>query len=208
MSDWIESRCVGNKYSLIAADPAWRFEVYERDTGLDRAPDAHYQTITIADLCAIPVKDWATKNALLAMWVYEPMLPAALQLGEAWGFSFVTVLFRWFKTTNDQLRLFDPTPKQNFGMGYHTRGGACEEMWLFKCGKGLPVLRHDIRKEFFSPVREHSRKPDEVYGWLNSLYGGDQPKLEMFARTKRPGWDVHGLETDKFTATQSASAHP
>lgn len=149
----------------------------------------------------MPVAQMAAEDALLGMWVYDPMLPAAFELASAWGFeTFVTVLFRWFKTTDGQLRLFDPTPKPGFGLGYHTRGGACEEMWLFKRGKGLKVLRHDIRKEFFAPVREHSRKPDEVPGWMVDLYG-DVPRLEMFTRTRRNGWDVaYSNEADKFKA--------
>ncbi len=184
-------------YSLAYADPCWSFTAWDSETGLDRAPDAHYETMTVTQMISLAPN--MSKNSLLAMWVYDPMLPAAMTLGHEWGFEFVTVLFRWFKTTDDQLRMFDPTPKPNFGMGYHTRGGACEECWLFKRGTGLPVLRHDIRKEFFRPIREHSRKPDEVAGWLVDLYG-DVPRLEMFARTQRKGWDVMGNETGKFAA--------
>lgn len=182
-------------YSIIYADPAWQFQVRSRETGLKRAPDAHYQTmdlISMGELAPEPARD-----AILAMWVYDPMLPDALWLGGAWGFEFVTVLFRWLKSANGQQRLFDPGERLNFGMGYHTRGGGCEECWLFKRGKGLPVLRHDIRKEFYSNIREHSRKPDEVPRWLVDLYG-DKPRLEMFSRTRRPGWDVYGNEVDKF----------
>ena len=72
---------------------------------------------------------------------------------------------------------------------------------MFKRGKGLPVLRHDIRKEFYSSVRENSRKPDEVADWIVQLYG-DVPRLEMFARTQRPGWDQFGNETSKFKAAE------
>jgi N6-adenosine-specific RNA methylase IME4 len=61
----------------------------------------------------------------------------------------------------------------------------------------MPVLRHDIRKEFYAPVREHSRKPDQVADWLVDLYG-DVQRLEMFARTQRPGWECFGNETNKF----------
>lgn len=184
------------RFSLIYADPPWRFEVRNRDSGLDRAPDAHYSTMRTADICAIPVADMADKNALLAMWVYDPMLPAALDVATAWGFQFTTVLFRWLKG-DGQGRLFDPGESLKFGMGYHTRGGGCEECWLFKRGKGLPVLRHDIRKEFYSDRREHSRKPDEVAGWLVDLYG-DVPRIELFARTARTGWAAFGNEVGKF----------
>lgn len=186
-------------YSLIMADPPWRFEPYSRakSQAHPRAPDDHYPTMTLDDLEMLPVKSWTAVDALLVMWVYDPMLPTAFHLRQAWGFDFVTVLFRWFKTANGQMRLFDPTPKPNFGLGYHTRGGACEEAWLFKRGKGLQVKNHGIRKEFFANVREHSRKPDEVPCWLVDLYG-DVPRLEMFARTRRQGWDAWGNETDKF----------
>ena len=185
------------KYQLLYADPPWRYEVYDRDTGLDRAPDAHYETLSVEQMSSMvpPIAN----NALLAMWVYDPMLPEAMWLADFWGFDFCTVLFRWLKNTENpgQLRLFPMEERLNFGMGYHTRGGGCEEVWLFKRGKGLPVLRHDIRKEFFTPVREHSRKPAEVAEWLVDLYG-DVPRIEMFARTQRPGWAVMGNETGKF----------
>ena len=182
-------------YKIIYADPPWRFEVRDRKTGLEKSPDAHYETMTLGDLQLIQAP--SASSSLLAMWDYDPMLPEALELAAAWGFKFTTVLFRWIKTTNGQLRLFDPTPKPHFGMGYHTRGGGCEEVWLFKRGKGLPVLDHGIRKEFFAPKREHSRKPDEVAKWLVDLYG-DVHRLEMFARTEREGWDSWGNETAKF----------
>lgn len=185
------------------ADPPWRFEVRSRDTGLGRAPDAHYSTMSVDQMIALAPT--AAPNALLGMWVYDPMLPAALRLANEWGFEFCTVLFRWLKTTEHpgQLALFPiEAPDPPMGLGYHTRGGGCEEMWLFKRGKGLPVLRHDIQKEFYAPVREHSRKPDEVPVWITQLYG-DVPRLEMFTRTRRPGWDLFGNEIDKFAPPQA-----
>lgn len=189
-------------YSIIYADPPWRFEVHSRDSGLGKSPDRHYDTMTTDDLMDIPANSMTAKDAVLAMWVYDPMLPDAIRLAEAWGFKFITVLFRWLKTSDipGQLRMFDMEEVLKFGTGYHTRGGGCEEVWLFSRGKGLPVLNHAIRKEFFAPRREHSRKPDEVAQWLVDLYG-DVPRLEMFARTTRPGWSVFGNETDKFKAT-------
>jgi N6-adenosine-specific RNA methylase IME4 len=190
---------VSDKFSLGYCDAPWRFEVRSRDTGLGRSPDQHYNTLTTADLCEMPIGEMFAPNALLAMWIYDPMLPDVFKVAEAWGFpKFVTVLFRWIKSTDGQYRLFDDGERLNFGLGYHTRGGGCEECWLFQRGKGLPVFRHDIRKEFFAPVREHSRKPDEVAKWLEELYG-DVPRIELFARTRRPEWHSHGNETSKFT---------
>jgi N6-adenosine-specific RNA methylase IME4 len=55
-----------------------------------------------------------------------------------------------------------------------------------------------------APRREHSRKPDEAYALIDAMYPA-LPKLELFARQRRPGWDVWGNETDKFTADKQAS---
>lgn len=188
-------------YSIIYADPPWRFETYNRETGThghqSRSAERHYPTLTEEELRALPVHEWAAKNSLLCLWVYDPQVPLALEIARAWGFEYVTVLFRWLKSANGQQRLFDPGERLAFGHGYHTRGGGCEECFLFRRGKGLPVLRHDIRKEFFSTIREHSRKPDEVADWIVKLYG-DVPRLELFARTRRPGWQAQGNEPDKF----------
>ena len=175
-------------YKIVLADPPWRFRVYGKD-GQAKAPEAHYKTMCVQDLLALNVGAIAADNSFLAMWVYDPMLPGALALADAWGFKFVTVLFRWLKRADNG--------NLAFGLGYHTRGGGCEECWLFKRGKGLPVLNHSIRKEFYSARREHSRKPDEVRGWLVDLYG-DAPRIELFARATAPGWDAWGLEVNKF----------
>ena len=185
--------------NLWYADPPWRFNVRARETGLGRAPDQHYETMTTDKICALPLQKFLAPDAYLAMWVYDPMLPDAFRVAKAWGFDvYVTVLFRWLKSTDGQYRLFEDGERLNFGLGYHTRGGGCEEVWLFKRGRGLPVLRHDIRKEFYAPVREHSRKPDEVARWLIDLYG-DVPRVELFARTSRPGWISYGDQIEKFS---------
>jgi N6-adenosine-specific RNA methylase IME4 len=185
-------------YRIIYSDPPWQFKTYAPARANSRAPK--YPTLSLPEIRALPVADAAASNSLLAMWVYDPMLPEAIRLAEVWGFKYVTVLFRWLKG-DGRLRLFEDGEKLPMALGYHTRGGGCEECWLFRRGRGLPVLRHDIRKEFYSPRREHSRKPDEVRGWLVDLYG-DYPRLEMFARTSTPGWSVFGNETSKFEAAE------
>jgi len=185
------------QYAIIYADPPWAFKMFGA-RGDEKAADRHYKTLPLEKL--MKLKPNAARNAILAMWVYDPMIPQALDLARAWGFRFVTVLFRWIKTTEnpDQLALFPiekPTPP--FGLGYHTRGGGCEECWLFVRGAGLKVLRHDIRKEFYGLLREHSRKPDQVADWIVDLYG-DKPRIEMFARTRRKGWAAMGNQRNKY----------
>ena len=47
-----------------------------------------------------------------------------------------------------------------------------------------------------SERREHSRKPDEMYGYIEKMLEG--PYIELFARTTRKGWDNFGNEVNKF----------
>ena len=44
--------------------------------------------------------------------------------------------------------------------------------------------------------REHSRKPDEQYGIIESCSPG--PYLEMFARGTRDNWTTWGNEADEY----------
>jgi len=59
----------------------------------------------------------------------------------------------------------------------------------------MPVARHDIQALIYSPVREHSRKPDDQYRKIEALYP-NMRYLELFARHRRPGWDVFGNEVE------------
>lgn len=190
-------------FRLLLADPPWRFKVYDRATGLAKSPDRHYKTMELGEICRVLPSGILAKNGLLAIWGYDPMLPDVFTVAKAWGYyTYITVLFRWLKTTSKQRELFQPDARLGFGTGYHTRGGACEECYLFRRGTGLKVLRHDIRKEFYAPLREHSRKPDEVRGWLVDLYG-DVPRLEMFATSETPGWTPHGDQVGKYASIRA-----
>ena len=183
------------RYSVIYADPPWAFKTYS-DKGKDRAPDQHYGVMTIDAICALPVQEWSAQNALLFLWVYQPMLPDALRVMEAWGFNYVTVGFFWVKVSGGQDRLFYATDNVRKGLGYYTRAGA-EQCWIGKRGNGVKRFSMGEGQVVFSPLREHSRKPDEIAESIVELCG-DVPRLEMFARTKRPGWDHFGNETGKF----------
>jgi N6-adenosine-specific RNA methylase IME4 len=63
------------------------------------------------------------------------------------------------------------------------------------------VLSHGERNLVVAPVREHSRKPDELYGVMERLYAG--PYLELFARHPRAGWTGWG---DQLPAETRAAA--
>ena len=86
-------------------------------------------------------------------------------------------------------------------MGNYTRSNP-EYVLLGVRGMGLKRLSASVHSVIESEIREHSRKPDEVRLRIDKLYG-DVPRIELFDRQHTPGWDVHGLETDKFICADS-----
>ena len=181
------------KYKVIYADPPWYFRNYSVK-GEDRNAVKHYPCMRTEDICAMPVADMADDDCILLLWACDPMLPDALKVIEAWGFTYKTVGFYWAKTKKhallDRLGLTDFV----MGLGYWTRGNP--EMCLLAT-RGKPQrLSKRIRRLIISPRREHSRKPDEMYGYIEALAEG--PYLEMFARTQREGWDSQGNEVGKY----------
>jgi N6-adenosine-specific RNA methylase IME4 len=128
----------------------------------------------------------AADDCVLFMWAIDPMLPQAFDLIKAWGFQYKTVGFTWAK--------INVSGKDPIGGGYWTR--ANPEMCLLAT-RGQPKrLNADVRQLLMAPRREHSRKPDEIYGRIEALVDG--PYLEMFARQTRAGWDAWGNEVGKF----------
>ena len=180
------------KYGAILADPPWPFAT-RSEKGKGRSPDQHYPTMTIPELKRMPVGDLAARDAVLFMWVTWPTMPRALELIEAWGFRYKTCAFAWMKA--DPHRLFADEFTPVAGLGYWTRSNS--EVCLLAT-RGRPKRRKmDVRQGIISPRREHSRKPDEIYGRIERLVDG--PYIELFARQRVKGWDAWGNEVDKFT---------
>ena len=64
--------------------------------------------------------------------------------------------------------------------------------------KGKPKrVGKNVDRLVVSERREHSRKPDRIRSDIVELCG-DLPRIELFARTSMPGWDVWGNQVDKF----------
>ena len=181
------------KYGAIYADPPWHFRNYS-PKGTGRNALAHYPCLSLEELKAIPVSQWAAKDCVLFLWAVDPLLPQAIDLARAWGFEFKTVGFYSVKT-NKRADLSALTVGDFFtGLGYWTRANP-EQCILATRGKP-PRLAKDVRKLVVAPRREHSRKPDEVYDRIERLVDG--PYLELFARQSRLGWDARGDQLGLF----------
>lgn len=175
------------KYGCIVSDPPWQFRMGSRRSIANRSILNHYPVMPLDNIKALPVADYAAKNCALFLWVLDTHLDQALEVIGAWGFKYKTIAFNWVKTYQSG-KLF-------MGCGWWTRSGS-ELCLLATKGQPKPMAK-DVRRVVMAPVREHSRKPDEIYAQIPRLVAG--PYLEMFARTRRPGWDIaFSNEPDKF----------
>lgn len=171
------SRALGSQvYSVILADPPWRFEPRSRETGMDRAADNHYATMLTEHISALTPP--AAKNCALFLWGTAPMLPDAIQVLKAWRFEYKTFAV-WIKPTR--------------GTGYWL-GNAHEPLLIGTRGDvPAPAEGTQPLSWFAAPRGDHSEKPDPIYEMIEAMFP-NQPKLEMFARKARPGWDSWGNE--------------
>jgi N6-adenosine-specific RNA methylase IME4 len=175
-------------YGVILADPPWTFATYSTK-GKGRSTEAHYDCMSLAEIKALPVGDWAAPDCALFLWATDPSLPQALEVMAAWGFVYKTVAFTWAKTTKDGAGF-------PIGCGYWTRANP-EQCLLATRGRPQRLSRA-VPQLVLAPRREHSRKPDEVYERIEALVAG--PYLELFAREQRTGWDSWGDEVETGAA--------
>jgi len=162
------------KYRVIYADPPWQYG----NAGLTEYghAESHYPTMPLADLCAMPVEEWAEDDAVLFLWVTSPMLEDAFQVIRAWGFRYKTS-FVWDKVAH------------NFGHYCSVR-----HEFLLVCTRGS--CTPDTSKLFDSVQTversaRHSEKPEEFRRIIETLYTRGA-KLELFARSKHSGWTTFG----------------
>jgi N6-adenosine-specific RNA methylase IME4 len=180
-------------YRVIYADPPWTFSTYSRK-GKGRSAEAYYDCMSLDEIKAVPVAQWAAKDCTLFLWTTDPLLEQALGVIRAWGFTYKTVAFHWVKLKQSVSRNLYNDQSFFIGLGFWTR--ANPELCLLAT-RGNPHRRKaNVQKLVISPRREHSRKPEEVYERIEALCEG--PYLEIFARGTRNGWQTFGLELDAF----------
>jgi N6-adenosine-specific RNA methylase IME4 len=170
-----------SRYGVILADPPWRFKVYSRETGMDRAADNHYPTQETADICAIDVARIAAPDCVLFLWATVPMLPQALDVMKVWGFAYKSQCM-WIK--------------DRIGTGYWFRNK--HEILLVGTRGHVPAPAMGMQwsSVIEAPVREHSVKPERFLELIEN-YFPNLPKIELHRRgAARPGWSSWGLESE------------
>jgi N6-adenosine-specific RNA methylase IME4 len=188
MKNWPFDPMPPLSYGAIMADCPWSFDNFSAK-GEAKNAKAHYACMSLDDIKALPVSQLVQSDAYLWLWATNPMLPQALDVMKAWGFTYVTA-GHWSKRGD--------SGKLAFGPGYVFRC-AGEPYLIGKIGKPKPMSR-SVRSVIEAPRREHSRKPDEAYEAFRQLTG-DVRRADLFAREARPGFEPWGNEATLFDET-------
>lgn len=167
------------KYPIIYADPPWRYE-NPPIGATSRAIENHYPTMTLAEICALPVGELATDDALLYLWATAPKLAECFEVIRAWGFEYRTNMV-W--------------DKEKIGMGYHARN---QHELLLICKRGNippPAAGTQPSSVYREPRGAHSAKPTFYHEMIEAAYP-QLPRIELFCRSPRDGWAVWGNQSE------------
>jgi N6-adenosine-specific RNA methylase IME4 len=131
--------------------------------------------MSLAEIAALPVGDIAADDSVLFLWALPAMLPQALEVVSAWGFTFKTSAV-WVK--------------RGIACGLWFRGQ--HEPLLVATRGTMPPPGH-LHASVFEGTTSgaHSEKPEAVRNWIAEAYP-EAGKIELFARTAAPGWTAWG----------------
>jgi len=166
---------LAGKYRVFYVDPPWRYD----SSGMTDygAAEAHYPTMSVDELCALPVRDHAEDQAVLFLWVTSPFLEDSFKVIRAWGFEY-RASFIWDKV------------KHNYGHYNSVRHELLLVAVRGSCVPDEPKLFDSVQS---IERTKHSEKPERFREIIDTLYTTGE-RVELFARTPTPGWTVWGNE--------------
>lgn len=182
-------------YKCIVADPPWPYTGHIGPSKAHRpnsysAPLAgansvkRYGQMGIDDLCAMTVP--ANEDSHLYLWTTNRFIVESHRIAVAWGFRPITII-TWGKIKSDG------TPSKKIG---HYFRGATEHI-VFAVKGSLDVTGRPAESTLLLTGRlPHSSKPKEFFAMVEGQSPG--PRLELFARCERLGWDCWGKHFQEF----------
>lgn len=159
-------------FDVIYADPPWEYS----NSGFQMSAENQYPTMDTESICSMDIPLTA-ENAVLFLWVTNPLLEDGIKVISSWGFEYKTNIV-WIKKRHTA--------------GFYVFG---QHELLLICVKGsmLPEDSGKIHSIIEGDNDKHSKKPEIVYGIIEKMYPGKK-YVELFARNKREGWESYGNE--------------
>lgn len=196
----------GGPYKTIVVDPPWEYGQWRSTT------EAHYPTMSLERIAALPVRELGDGAAHIYCWAVLPLMAEAFDIVRGWGFKPCTVL-TWckpgvglgggYRGNTEHLIVarqgegfYNPTCATCGGRGRGARKCYCQSPdWRVK-GQPYEAARPFLDVAYGTwyevPRTEHSAKPDLFLDLVEHM--SPPPRLEMFARRQRLGWDTWGDE--------------
>lgn len=182
------------KYRTIVADPPWPHadsgertlstEGFWAERHVGSRSVVPYERMTVEAICALPVSALAENDAHLYLWTTNRFLHDAFAVVNDWGFEFSTILV-WGKEPR--------------GLGFGGAYTITTEFVLFaRRGSLAPLRRWDstwfnFKRPYVGGVAAHSHKPEGFLDVVEQV--SPEPRVELFARRARFGWDYWGDES-------------
>lgn len=173
------------RFSVVVEDPAW-----PENGGGGRGAQEHYPLMKVADIKALPVVDCLADDAHYWLWATDTYLPDAIQILQARGCRYVKT-FCWVKGVAHDAGISLQT-----GLGQYAR--SCHEFLLLgtRGVTALPAPAVRPSTVIVAKRAEHSAKPEAAWAVIEAVSSGRTgPRLELNARTERPGWTAVGHAT-------------
>lgn len=171
------------RYQTIVADPPWEYAAMPvggaSPGSFGAAQNLDYPTLSIDEIVALPVSGLADQDAVLWLWTTNRWLPNAFSVVTAWGFSYRQTLV-WGKNNPLPVGSVAPSAAEFLLVG---RRGKPKVNWAFPSSVIVAPRPSN---------RRHSTKPDCFMDYIEAA--SPSPRLEMFARRQRLGWDTWGDE--------------
>ena len=183
-------------YATIVADPPWHYPDFVSYPGSRTSRNANgkqggqrrvtkplpYPSMTVDEIAALPVADLASRDCALWLWTTSAYIREGFQVMAAWGFAYKQTLV-WHKIR--------AVP----ALGGSVAPNHAEFLLLGK--RGAPKLGRLPSSVIQAPgnsggAPKHSRKPEAFLDLIESV--SPDPRVEMFARRNRMGWDTWGNE--------------
>ena len=169
------------KFRTILADPPWQLTMRgkrKRSKEPNLPSSLEYPTMSLEQICDLPVANFAADDCHLWLWTTNQHLFDGYRVMQAWGFKYLAPI-HWIKPSGVGNWFIHRTQTVLFG-------------YKNKCVFALERYKPNILMT--GDPKSHSQKPDEMYELIEEISQG--PRLELFARRKRPGWMTWGNEVE------------
>ena len=168
-------------YRVIYADPPWEYGDKRTNDEHSGSAESQYPTMPIDAICELPIREMAATDSVLFLWATAPLLKEAVQVIEAWGFTY-KAQFVWDKVK---------------GFNGHYNDVRHELLLVATRGSFVPSVEKLDPSVIQEKRTKHSKKPDRFYELIERLYPlGDDTHVELFARRSRDGWASWGNQVD------------